>query len=54
MTTRAVLRRLVLTAFLGLATAFWALPLLWLVTAPFDRRPGLTVSWPRPILWWSR
>ncbi|MEO5745155.1 MAG: carbohydrate ABC transporter permease, partial [Terracoccus sp.] len=46
MTIRAVLRRLVLTAFLGLATAFWALPLLWLVTAPFDRRPGLTVSWP--------
>lgn len=46
MTTRAVLRRLALTAFLAVATAFWALPLLWLVTAPFDRRPGLTVAWP--------
>ncbi len=46
MTTRTVLRRLAITAFLSIATAFWALPLLWLVTAPFDRRPGLTVSWP--------
>lgn len=42
----SVVGRLVLVAFLGAAVAFWALPMLWLVTAPFDSRPGLNVSWP--------
>ncbi len=35
-----------LVAFVAAAVAFWALPMLWLVTAPFDSHPGLDVSWP--------
>ena len=35
-----------ITAFVAAAVAFWALPMLWLVTAPFDSHPGLDVSWP--------
>jgi multiple sugar transport system permease protein len=42
----AAVRRLALVAFLAVVTAFWALPMLWLVTAPFDRHPGLRVRWP--------
>jgi multiple sugar transport system permease protein len=38
--------RLALVAFVAAAVAFWALPMLWLVTAPFDAHPGLDVSWP--------
>jgi multiple sugar transport system permease protein len=45
-TTRTVVGRLGLVAFLAVVTAFWTLPLLWLVTAPFDAHPGLRVSWP--------
>ncbi|WP_374971041.1 ABC transporter permease subunit [Terrabacter sp. BE26] len=43
---RSVVGRLALVAFLAAVIAFWALPMLWLVTAPFDSRPGLDVSWP--------
>ena len=43
---RAVVGRLAIVAFVAAAVAFWALPMLWLVTAPFDAHPGLDVSWP--------
>lgn len=43
---RSVVGRLALVAFVAAAVAFWALPMLWLVTAPFDAHPGLDVSWP--------
>ncbi len=46
MNPRRVVRRLVLTAFFAVVIAFWALPMLWLVTAPFDAHPGLRVAWP--------
>jgi multiple sugar transport system permease protein len=46
MRPRSIVGRLALIAFLAVMVAFWALPMLWLVTAPFDSRPGLTVSWP--------
>lgn len=46
LTARSVVGRLALTAFVAAAVAFWALPMLWLVTAPFDSHPGLDVSWP--------
>ena len=46
MTTGRLLRRMGLTVFLAVVIAFWALPMLWLVTAPFDAHPGLRVSWP--------
>jgi multiple sugar transport system permease protein len=45
-TARSVVGRLAITAFVAAAVAFWALPMLWLVTAPFDSHPGLDVSWP--------
>ena len=46
MSPRTVVARSALSAFLGVVAAFWALPMLWLVTAPFDAHPGLNVSWP--------
>ena len=46
MRARSVVGRLALVAFVAAAVAFWALPMLWLVTAPFDAHPGLDVSWP--------
>lgn len=46
MSPRSIVGRLALVAFVAAAVAFWALPMLWLVTAPFDARPGLDVSWP--------
>jgi multiple sugar transport system permease protein len=41
-----LLRRIGFYVFVALVTAFFALPMLWLVTAPFTRNPGLSVSWP--------
>lgn len=46
MSASHVLRRLAFVASLAVVTAFWALPMLWLLTAPFDARPGLRVHWP--------
>jgi len=46
MSPQAFLRRVGFVLFLAVVTAFWALPMLWLVTAPFDAHPGLTVRWP--------
>ena len=45
-TPGAVVRRILFYAFLAVVAAFWALPLLWLVVAPFDANPGLTVKLP--------
>lgn len=46
MTPGYVVRRIGLYVFLGLMTAFFALPLLWLITAPLSAHPGYSVSWP--------
>lgn len=46
MTPGAVVRRIAFTAFLAVVTAFWAIPMLWLVVAPFDKHPTLSVKWP--------
>ena len=45
-TPGAVVRRILFYVFLAVVAAFWALPLLWLVFAPFDANPGLTVKLP--------
>jgi multiple sugar transport system permease protein len=45
-TPGAVVRRILFYAFLTVVAAFWALPLMWLVFAPFDAHPGLTVKIP--------
>ncbi|MCG5214907.1 carbohydrate ABC transporter permease [Streptosporangium sp. KLBMP 9127] len=41
-----LLSRLALTALLAVVLAFFALPMLWLATAPFDATPGIHVSLP--------
>ena len=46
MTPRAVVRRIVFYLVLAVVTAFFALPMLWLVLAPFDANPTLAVQWP--------
>jgi multiple sugar transport system permease protein len=43
---RAALAAVGRYVFLGFVLVFFALPLLWLVTAPFDRAPSLQVSLP--------
>ena len=45
-TPGAVVRRILFYVFLTVVAAFWALPLMWLVFAPFDAHPGLTVKIP--------
>ena len=42
----AVVRRVLFYVAISLVMAFFALPLLWLVFAPFDRHPSLTVKLP--------
>jgi multiple sugar transport system permease protein len=42
----AVVRRVLFYTLLSLVAAFFALPLLWLVFAPFDRHPSLSVKLP--------
>lgn len=44
---RRVLGRIGFYTFVSLVTAFFALPLLWLVLTPFDRDPALSVSLPQ-------
>jgi multiple sugar transport system permease protein len=46
MSPRMMLRRIAFYVFVGLVTAFFALPMLWLVTAPFSAHPGFSVAWP--------
>jgi ABC-type glycerol-3-phosphate transport system permease component len=41
-----VLRRVGYTAFLAAVLAFFAIPMLWLASAPFDTRPGVGLRWP--------
>ncbi|MFL6143461.1 MAG: carbohydrate ABC transporter permease [Labedaea sp.] len=41
-----VLRRVAYTAFMAVVLAFFAIPMLWLASAPFDSRPGLGLRWP--------
>ncbi len=43
---RRALARIGFYTFIAAITAFFALPMLWLVSAPFDATPGLTPSWP--------
>lgn len=44
-----VLRRIGLYVFLAVVTAFFALPLLWLITAPLAAHPGYSVRWPQHV-----
>jgi multiple sugar transport system permease protein len=41
-----VVRRIGFYVFVAVVTAFFALPMLWLVTAPFTRHPTFAVQWP--------
>jgi ABC-type glycerol-3-phosphate transport system permease component len=41
-----VLRRVGYTVFLAVVLAFFAIPMLWLASAPFDSRPGIGLRWP--------
>ncbi|UNS96159.1 carbohydrate ABC transporter permease [Streptomyces tubbatahanensis] len=43
---RALLRGVGAYLLVALTLAFFALPMLWLASAPFDRRPGITASLP--------
>jgi multiple sugar transport system permease protein len=45
-TVSFLLSRVLRYVFLALVLAFFALPLLWLATAPFDRTPKITTSMP--------
>lgn len=45
-TVRKFVGRVLFVVGITLVGFFFALPLLWLVTAPFDANPTLTVSWP--------
>jgi multiple sugar transport system permease protein len=47
---RAILGRLAFYLFVVVVSAFFALPLLWLVLAPFDRNPTLSVKVPSGTL----
>jgi multiple sugar transport system permease protein len=43
---RAVVGRILTYLVFGLATAFFAVPLLWLLSTPFDASPKYAVHWP--------
>ena len=43
---RRVLSRVVFVIFLMLVGVFFALPMAWLVVAPFDENPTMAVKWP--------
>ncbi|MEN3359294.1 MAG: multiple sugar transport system permease protein [Mycobacteriales bacterium] len=43
---RRALGRVGFYTFVAVVTAFFALPMLWLASAPFDATPGLTPAWP--------
>ena len=42
-----VLRRIGFYVLIAVIMVFFAVPMLWLVTEPFDAEPGLTVHWPQ-------
>src|SRR5690606_3378517 len=43
---RAVLARMALVVFLVAVGVFFALPMAWLVVAPFDGAPSMSIRWP--------
>lgn len=43
---RGYLSRIMVYLGIAFVSLFFALPMLWLVLAPFDRQPSLSVSWP--------
>ena len=43
---RGLVGRLLFITFVSVVAIFFALPLLWLISAPFDATPGLSASWP--------
>lgn len=43
-------QRLLFVVAVTLVSAFFAIPLLWLLVTPFDASPSLTLSWPHPTL----
>src|SRR5205807_139762 len=47
---RRAVGRIGFYTFVAVVTAFFALPMLWLATAPFDATPGLTPSIPDATL----
>ncbi|MFD7660255.1 ABC transporter permease subunit [Actinosynnema sp. NPDC059797] len=46
MTPARVVRRLGFHVLIAVVLAFFAVPMLWLASAPFDAEPGLGVRWP--------
>lgn len=45
-TVKHYLNRVLFTLVVVLIAAFFAIPMLWLVLAPFDANPSLSVRWP--------
>jgi len=45
-TTSFVLRRIGFYVLICAITLFFAVPMLWIASAPFDASPGLGVHWP--------
>src|SRR5699024_9943734 len=45
-TARAMLARMLLIVFMVAVGVFFALPMAWLVVAPFDGAPSMSVRWP--------
>lgn len=45
-TGRSVISRVLFVVFLVAVGAFFAIPLAWLVVAPFDASPSMSVQWP--------
>ncbi len=50
MSPREMVGRIGFYTLVALATAFFALPMLWLVSTPFDAQPGLALAIPDPTL----
>lgn len=46
MTPGQVVRRIGFSVLIAVVLAFFAVPMLWLASAPFDARPGLGLRWP--------
>ncbi len=46
MTSRWMLRRIGFYTLIAVIMVFFAIPMLWLASEPFDRNPGLTAHWP--------
>ena len=46
MTPAYVVRRIGFYVLIAAITLFFAVPMLWIASAPFDSSPGLGVQWP--------